>query len=183
MKRPLNAQEQALRIQSRRRMIGAAVIMLCVVLLLPMILNHSTDPKLSSNMPVPVPPHPQEVARTVASATLPRVELPQPAVDAVPGPASPYLEQISSETPVAPPTDAKANFLIQVGVFSDRSKAQALVKKLNDQAIPAFSEVVHTKDGPRVVRVRVGPLRSKAEALAVTHQLERLGQKSMIISP
>ncbi len=183
MKRSLNAQEQALRIQSRRRMIGAAVIMLCVVLLLPMILNHSTDPKLSFTMPAPVPPRPQEAARTVASVTLPRVELPQPAVDTAPEPAPSYLEQISSEIPVAPSADARAGFLIQVGVFSDRSKAQALVKKLNDQAIHAFGEVVHTKDGSRAVRVRVGPLHSKAEALAVTHQLERLGQKSMIISP
>ncbi len=183
MKRPLNAQEQALRIQSRRRMIGVAVIMLCVVLLLPKILSQSTDPKLASNTPELTPVRPQEADKPVFSATVPRVDLPVPAVDTAPEPAPTYLDQISSEPSVAPPTDARTGFLVQVGVFSDRSKAQALVKKLNDQAIHAFSEVEHVKDGPRVIRVRIGPLRSRAEALAMVHQLERMGQKPMIISP
>ncbi len=213
MKRPLNAQEQALRIQSRRRMIGAAVIMLCVILLLPMILDHSMGPKLPGSA-APVSSAAQGEESVVAAASLARPELPQPVADAaaaappvpepaaaptagapstpiadvppapapVPAPASPAEKPSPTVSASGAAAAAKSGYWVQVGVFSDRAKAQALVKKLDGQGFHAVGEEAHYKDGARV-RVRIGPLHSKAEALAVTRQLEQKGIKSMVISP
>ena len=193
MKRSMNAQEQALRAQSRRRMIGAAVIMLGVITLLPMILDHSMEPKLSA--------HGLSEAQMDALhnrgqvdpvATTARPDLPQPAAPEVVttptpvAPATPTVEQPASPETAAVPTPApsgsKSAFWVQVGVFKDRGKAQALVKKLADHEIHAVGEEAHYKDGVRV-RVRVGPFHNKTEALAMTHQLEQLSLKSMVVAP
>jgi DedD protein len=204
MKRPLNAQEQALRIQSRRRMIGAAVIMLCVVLLLPVILDHSMEPKLAVRGLIPPPSEAQQGKdQVVAPDVVARSDLPQPAADSVvaPSPPAPPIEPLTisdaavipapaaAATAVVKPvasatvaTASKAAFWVQVGVFSDRNKAQALVKKLADHEIHAIGEEAHYKDGARI-RVRIGPLRNKAEALAMTHQLDQLNLKYMVVSP
>ena len=193
MKRSMNAQEQALRAQSRRRMIGAAVIMLGVITLLPMILDHSMEPKLSA--------HGLSEAQMDALhnrgqvdpvATTARPDLPQPAAPEVvttPTPVAPATSPVeqpaSPETAAVPtpaPSGSKSAFWVQVGVFKDRGKAQALVKKLADHEIHAVGEEAHYKDGVRV-RVRVGPFHNKTEALAMTHQLEQLSLKSMVVAP
>jgi DedD protein len=205
MKRPLNAQEQALRIQSRRRMIGAAVIMLCVVLLLPMILDHSMGPKLAAPGLTPALKETQQDKNLVDPATVARSDLPQPAAAetppaaaspslpaepfaaaetaAIPAPATAVVSTAAKPaTQTAVPASNKTAYWVQVGVFSDRSKAQALIKKLADHEIHAVGEEAHYKDGARV-RVRIGPLNNKAEAVAMTHQLDQLTVKSMVISP
>ena len=193
MKRSMNVQEQALRAQSRRRMIGAAVIMLGVITLLPMILDHSMEPKLSA--------HGLSEAQMDALhnrgqvdpvATTARPDLPQPAAPEVvttPTPVAPATSPVeqpaSPETAAVPtpaPSGSKSAFWVQVGVFKDRGKAQALVKKLADHEIHAVGEEAHYKDGVRV-RVRVGPFHNKTEALAMTHQLEQLSLKSMVVAP
>ena len=205
MKRPLNAQEQALRIQSRRRMIGAAVIMLCVVLLLPMILDHSMGPKLAARGLTPALKEAQQDKNMVDPTTVARSDLPQPAVAETPAatasptlPAEPFVATETAAIPApatavvstaantvtqtAVPASNKTAYWVQVGVFSDRGKAQALIKKLADHEIHAVGEEAHYKDGARV-RVRIGPLNNKAEAVAMTHQLDQLTVKSMAISP
>ncbi|MHB8353165.1 MAG: SPOR domain-containing protein [Burkholderiales bacterium] len=206
MKRSMNAQEQALRAQSRRRMIGAAVIMLCVVLLLPMILDHSMEPKFSAHGLSEVQMDALHNRDQIDPAVTARPDLPQPAaaetvIPPVPPAASappaepsdtPETAAIPAPATTAPsvppavaataPSAGKAVFWVQVGVFKDRGKAQALVKKLADHEIQAIGEEAHYKDGVRV-RVRIGPLRNKAEALATTHQIEQLGIKSIIIAP
>jgi len=189
MKRSMNAQEQALRAQSRRRMIGAAVIMLGVITLLPMILDHSMEPKLSahglSEAQMDALHNRGQVDPVVTTA---RPDLPQPAAPEVVttpapvAPATPPVEQLASPETAPAPSGSKTAFWVQVGVFKDRGKAQALVKKLADHEIHAVGEEAHYKDGVRV-RVRVGPFHNKTEALAMTHQLEQLSLKSMVIAP
>lgn len=204
MKHSMNAQEQSLRAQSRRRMIGAAVIMLCVILLLPMILDHSMGPKLSAHGLSEVQMDALRNRGQVDPAVTATPELPQPAtaeaitapVPSAPAP-SPVEQQAVPETATVPaaavagptaiptaanPAGSKNVFWVQVGVFKDRSKAQALLKKLAEHEIHAVGEEAHYKDGVRV-RVRVGPLHNKAEAVAMTHQLEQLNLKSMVIAP
>jgi DedD protein len=187
-------------------MMGAAVIMLCVVLLLPMILDHSMEPKLAAHGLTPPPSEAQQdKSQVIAPAVVARPDLPQPAAAdtaAAPAPPAPPVEQLATPEAAAipapatavastvakpamqasTPTAGKAAFWVQVGVFSDRGKAQALVKKLADHEIHAVGEEAHYKDGARV-RVRIGPLHNKAEALAMTHQLDQLSLKSMVISP
>ncbi len=205
MKRPLNAQEQVLRIQSRRRMIGASVIMLSVVLLLPVILEHSMEPKLAARgLTPPSSEVQQDKDQAAATDVVARSDLPQPAAEiaaapspqalpveqlgtpeaaAIPAPATAVTTTVAKPATTATiPTAGKTAFWVQVGVFSDRGKAQALVKKLADHELHAIGEEAHYKEGARV-RVRIGPLHNKAEALAITHQLDQLNLKYMVISP
>ncbi|MDE1990431.1 MAG: SPOR domain-containing protein [Betaproteobacteria bacterium] len=207
MKRPLTAQEQTLRIQSRRRMIGAFVLMFAVVLLLPMMLNHATGPKLplpapavsdkpaSAQPPLPEVTPAQTSAATVAAAptataSAAAAEPPVPAAAVSPAPAA--VPASAAETPVtaassaASPREAgkqgRGHYLVQVGVFGDRHKAQALAHRLEQEKLPVISQDVRYKEGVRV-RVRLGPFEGRAEAVNVVHRLDQLGIRSMMVTP
>ncbi|MDE2341799.1 MAG: SPOR domain-containing protein [Betaproteobacteria bacterium] len=230
MKRPLTAQEQMLRIQSRRRMVGAFILMFVAVLLLPMMLNHATGPKLTA-APQPTPEKSPAAALAPAAAQPPVPEV-APAQTATatesmaPGPASPPAAAQAApatvvaapavvpvaaaasaagassdkaavpgpavETPVTAAASPEAHreggahgdrhYLVQVGVFSDRRRAQALARKLEQEKLPVISEEVHYKEGTRV-RVRLGPFEARADASNVVHRLDQMGIKSMMVGP
>ena len=204
---PLSAQEQALRAQSRRRMLGAFVLMLVVVLFLPMMLDHSSAPKLPSTAqrgtvspPPPPPPAPAVPSSALPSPVLPEAAAPAPAPSIAPqAPAalppsvpaaspSPVvsLPAPAVETPVtaAAPSNEEhhGQFLVQVGVFKDHKRAQALSKKLEQSGLQVQTEEVHYKEGVRV-RIRVGPLESRAQAGNAMHQLDQMGIKSLLVTP
>ena len=202
---PLSAQEQALRAQSRRRMLGAFVLMLVVVLFLPMMLDHSSAPKLPSTaqrgtvLPPP-PPAPAAPSSASSSPVLPEAAAPVRAPSVAPqAPAalppsvpaaspSPVvsLPAPAVETPVtaAAPSNEEhhGQFLVQVGVFKDHKRAQALSKKLEQSGLQVQTEEVHYKEGVRV-RIRVGPLESRAQAGNAMHQLDQMGIKSLLVTP
>lgn len=206
MKRPLTTQEQTLRIQSRRRMIGAFVLMLVVVLFLPMMLDHAKTPKLPSAQsqgPAPVavpdaplstasPPLPEVTPPTASSAAIPagptpaapervadsgaKAGMPAPAVEA-PVTAAPTPPEPRKESG---PADRR--YLVQVGVFGDRRKAGALAHRLELEKLPVYSEDVRYKEGVRV-RVRLGPFPGKSQAMGVVRHLDQMGIKSMVVTP
>jgi DedD protein len=187
MKRALSEQEQALRSQGRRRMIGAAVIMGAVVVFLPMILDHSRSPKLVAETPT------EPMAAPVAQA-LPQepVQAPapaqEPAAQQAPATAPPPLaeqEKIGDHAAKAPSDKAPSaagGFLVQVGVFADRSKAMTLNQKLNEHGILSYTEEARL-DGQNRTRVRVGPFASRAEAQDTVARLQKLGEKPVVIAP
>lgn len=124
-----------------------------------------------------------ETPAAPASPTLPAEPFVATEIAAIPAPATAVVSTpAKSVTQTAVPASNKTAYWVQVGVFSDRGKAQALIKKLADHEIHAVGEEAHYKDGARV-RVRIGPLNNKAEAVAMTHQLDQLTVKSMVISP
>lgn len=201
MKRPLTAQEQTLRTQSRRRMIGAFVLMLAVVLFLPMMLDHAASPKQAPSVPqagpvaadrpaTPAPPLPE--AAPVPGPEAPAVVAPQ-AVAPVAVPAAVPTSTVpapAAETPVTAPVRPAqeesaghgGRFLVQVGVFSDRRKAVALAHRLEQEKLTVHSEDVRYKEGVRV-RVRVGPFQGRKDAAEVAQRLDRMGIKSMVVAP
>ncbi len=88
-----------------------------------------------------------------------------------------------SVPPAEPPPAATSNpIVVQVGVFSEQTKAHALLKKLEKQGIHAHMEVARFKEGSRV-RVRIGPLKTRSELKKLLHQLDQMGIKSMIVTP
>ena len=74
------------------------------------------------------------------------------------------------------------HYLVQVGVFSDHHRAQALARKLEQEKLPVISEEVHYKEGVRV-RVRLGPFEARADASNVVRRLDQMGIKSMMVGP
>jgi cell division septation protein DedD len=77
-------------------------------------------------------------------------------------------------SPVAPasrPVDpALAKFAVQIGVYSDSAKAQALVDQLKAKGFPAFIERIVTPAGTSL-RVRVGPTLKRADAESIRSNL------------
>lgn len=103
-----------------------------------------------------------------------------PSSQAPPSQASPSHPSSSSEQ-VAPAV-VSDHVVVQVGVFSEQSKAHALLKKLESQGIHAHMQVLRYPQGTRV-RVRIGPLKTRSELKKLRHQLDQMGIKSMIVAP
>ena len=202
MKPSLTSQEQALRSQGRHRMIGAAIIMLMVVLLLPMILNHATTPKLPeatepapdslptavvlpSPNPIPVITEAEPTAKPLtvdvgAQMVAPNTTVAAPTASAstLPTPTPP-TPPTPTTTPAESATPAAGGMMLQVGVFSNPDRAASLAKRLNKQGIHTVSEVVHHENGDRT-HVRVGPVANRAEAADMKARLEKIGVAAVI---
>lgn len=70
---------------------------------------------------------------------------------------------LEGKTPTAAAAAVDGRFVIQVGAFSDATKAQAARKKLEKAGLKTYTHVAETKEGKRI-RVRVGPFATRAEA-------------------
>jgi len=199
MKPSLTSQEQALRSQGRHRMIGAAIIMLMVVLLLPMILNHATTPKLPeatepapdslptavvlpSPNPIPVITEAEPTAKPLTVDVGAQMVAPNTTV-AAPTASASTLPTPTPPTPTTTPADsatpAAGGMMLQVGVFSNPDRAASLAKRLNKQGIHTVSDVVHHESGDRT-HVRVGPVANRAEAVDMKARLEKIGIAALI---
>lgn len=71
--------------------------------------------------------------------------------------------------------------VVQVGAFSDASKARDARAKLEKAGLKTYTQVVETKDGKRV-RVRVGPFANKAEADKAASKIKKLDLPAAILT-
>jgi rare lipoprotein A len=93
-------------------------------------------------------------------------------------PGHPELAVAPVVQPNAPPTP----LYVQVGAFSSRDNARALAARLEDNEIDdVFLDRVKL-DGRLLYRVRVGPLRSVADADAMTARLRAIGLRGLAVS-
>jgi DedD protein len=72
-------------------------------------------------------------------------------------------------------------FIVQVGAFADADKAREARTKLERAGLKTYTQVVDTKDGKRV-RVRVGPLASRAEADKAAGRIKELGLSASVLT-
>lgn len=72
-------------------------------------------------------------------------------------------------------------FIVQVGAFADADKAREARTKLERAGLKSYTQVVDTKDGKRV-RVRVGPLASRAEADKAASRIKGLGLTASVLT-
>ncbi len=77
---------------------------------------------------------------------------------------------------------AEEKFLINVGLFADANNARNAYTKLQDAGLPALSQEVASKKGPRT-RVRVGPFESRAEAERVADKIRALQLDAAVFKP
>lgn len=79
-------------------------------------------------------------------------------------------------------TDASAGrFVVQVGAFSDATRAQAVRLKVERAGLKTYTQVAGTKETPRI-RVRIGPFGTKAEADKVSEKIKRLDLPAAILN-
>jgi DedD protein len=167
-KTPVSAEELQLKKKARRRLVGAIVLVLLVVVFVPMFLDREQRPQ-KQDIDIRIPPiagqsqGPQPVAPPPdAAAGVPPAPAPPPspprAETPPPDPAPKPIE--AAKKPDAKTTDS---YVIQVGAFSDPANARHLVDKLKAEKVPAYTEAVKTPQGEKT-RVRAGPYPTLAAA-------------------
>lgn len=96
------------------------------------------------------------------------------------------LEGRSGKAPVAaPPIPVAAagaeRFIVQVGAFSDDSKAREARSKLERSGLATYTQAVQTKDGKRT-RVRVGPFQGREAAEKAAAKIKALGLPAAVLT-
>jgi DedD protein len=201
--RPNEARDPAaeLRVQTRRRLIGAAVLLLAAVIVLPMLLETdprplrddivitvaspppagparkseaggpAVDDKIAEPAPVRPATEAPDTAESVTAKPVPSAAAPEPAAA---GPAVP------PETSPAAPAAGKEKFVVQVVALSSSTAAADLKARLVKGGFSAYVEDVATSGG-RLHRVRVGPFASRDEAQRAIERLRAAGHKAALV--
>jgi len=192
--------------RARRRLIGAVVLVVAAVIVLPIIFETKPRP-VSEDISV-------KVAGGQGAAQKPRVEarkadpLP-PAPQAVRGdtealdageeivsaPAKPAVADKSDKSdkpaahPESKPADTKAaeakpqgsgKYLILIGAFSSEEKAKNWLAKLKASKVPAYVERKALADGERIL-LRAGPFSDRDAADAADKRVRAAGLTSKIV--
>jgi len=106
-------------------------------------------------------------ANAKATATVSPARTPTPAASA-PKAAAAAPQKPSSKTPSAP------RFFINVGLFAQEANARNAHTRLLDAGLNAFTQELKTSKGT-LIRVRVGPFETQAQADAAVERIRALG--------
>ena len=188
-----------LRAQTRRRLIGAAALLLAAVLVLPMLLDTAPRPvrdDVAITIASPTAPAPKPDDRTpavdekVTEAAPERSEPPPAEPVASADPPSPPLPTTKAApqaapppAPVKPPTAAAPSaerFAVQVAALSTAAAAKELAGRLNKGGFSAYVEAVPSTDST-LHRVRVGPFASREEAVRAAEKVKAAGHKATVV--
>lgn len=196
-------------VRVRERLIGALVLVAIVVLIVPAILkgrdeapavSSETAPTRRVEVPIgdstPVPedqvlvpePAPPDVRRDVAPAPAPDPDatgaaaepgvLPPPPAP-MPKPKSPATDPPAKSQAAPAPAATTSAWAVQLGAFSNQSKAEQLVAELRKRRYAAF--VLEYRAGGQVLyRVRVGPEQDRARAVETAARLEKDGFQPVV---
>jgi len=72
------------------------------------------------------------------------------------------------------PANTGERHVLQVGAYTDVDKVREVRRKLEQAGLKTYTQAVEGQDGKRVVRVRIGPFDSKAEADKAAAQVRKL---------
>jgi DedD protein len=202
---------EAMRRRARHRLIGASVLVLIGVVGFPLLFDTQprpvsvdiavTIPDRADSKPL-VDTSKSKAKPLAASAGLdPKEEVVADAKPkAEPPPAQPEPKPEAAVAPVLPKpdskpeskpdvkTEAKADavkaeqrFVVQVGAFTDESKAREVRTKLDKAGFKTYTHVAETKEGPRT-RVRVGPFTSRDEADKAARKIKQLQMQPQVLT-
>ncbi len=187
------------RVRARRRLIGAAALLLTVAIVVPMVLDPEPRP-VSDSIAIDIP---SEKTPFTPRLTLPPVPAPENVPVAPPPEVSPVAEKVeeipakaadgkkveeqrarallegksSAKATRASPTninDRPARFALQAAAPASEIAARDLAERLKKSGLSPYTEKVETKQGARY-RVRLGPYFSRDEADAVRARLKAQG--------
>jgi len=194
----------ALRIRARRRLIGAAALLLAAVILVPLLLDPTPRPTVD-NIPIDIP---SEKTPFTPRLSLPPVPDPGQTPIAPAPDLAPDAEKGKSETGAAkseppkadsakpaetkskPPPEAKTDnsakskgqkIVLQAAALSTDAAAQDLSDRLRKAGFTPFTEKVDTADGVRF-RVRVGPYATRDEAQRAQAKLRAIGVSATLVA-
>src|SRR5882757_7474202 len=177
-------QAARVRARMRRRLIGAAALLLGTAVLVPMILDPAPKP-LPDNIPIDIPSERTPFA--------PRLSLPTETGQSAPLTARPEAEGAKGAAPAAGEPTAAANapsaattraeaghWFVQAAALSSESAARQLSERLSKAGLSPFVERTDTSDGV-LYRVRLGPFSSREAAVKARKHLHALGVGSNVV--
>lgn len=185
----------------KERIIGAAVLVLVVVLVVPVFLDGTPGGDEIVSERVPLPGQAEQKSQTVVlerdrkdpvpvatgNATAQKQEpSPKPLVNqAEPETVKPDPEpEAEPAKPAAEKSAANASstgmWAVQLGSFSDQENAERLAADLRKQGFAAFLSQLSTSSG-QLHRVRIGPQKDRESAEAMAARLQKAGEKGQVV--
>jgi len=189
----------------KERIIGAAVLVLVVVLVVPVFLDGPSNDGEVVNERVPLPGQSDQDIKTIVldrdrSSPVPAnggTETAQPVaqpkqvvvdpepqdevVERKPEPVveRPAAEESASEAPVAAPS-VTGMWAVQLGSFGNKENAERLAADLRKQGFAAFLSQLTTGSG-QLHRVRIGPQKDRESAEAMAERLAKAGHTGKVL--
>ena len=185
----------------KERIIGAAVLVLVVVLVVPVFLDGTPGGDEIVSERVPLPGQAEQKSQTVilerdrtdpvpvAAGSTPAQEQerePPPKLivkQAEPETAKPDPEP-ETATPAAEESEANVSstgmWAVQLGSFSDQENAERLAADLRKQGFAAFLSQLSTGSG-QLHRVRIGPQKDRESAERMAGRLLKVGHKGQVV--
>jgi DedD protein len=171
-----------LRVRMRRRLIGAAALLLGTAVVVPMMLDPTPRP-LPDNIAIDIPSERTPFA--------PRLSLPSetpgaPAPGGKPGsaPAPAVGEEPTASAEASSPAEARSaqagKWFVQAAALSTESAARQLSDRLSKAGMAPFVEPAETS-GAVLYRVRLGPFASRDAAVKARRHLRALGIGSSVV--
>ncbi len=181
----------------QERVIGATVLVLFVVLIVPVFLDGPPESTDLVSERILLPGQDEQTTQTVVldrdrqdpvpvitrQAAAPPAVQPSPTVEpvaAAPQPAGAEEDAAPSRPVVAPAESSTGMWAVQLGSFSSKDNAERLAAELRKQGYAAFLSQVAADDG-RLHRVRIGPQRDRDSAEAMAARLEKVGHKGQVV--
>lgn len=201
MAKTITEEEIKLRKSARRRLIGAAVLVIAAIVILPMVLDsepkqgsHEIDIRIPSEnsagefSPKIVPgagvsaiaaaEEPEAITQQAAqTGQVKSQSLPQPAQTT--GKSVENKSDLKTESRVEKPVAATGAFVVQLGAFSDPVKARQQQQNLISNGINTYMENISTDKG-EVIRVRIGPFPIRGTAEEMREKLKKLGLDGVV---
>ncbi len=199
----------AVRIRARRRLIGAAALLLMVAIVVPMLLDSQPTP-VPDNIAIDIPSEKTPFTPRLPLPPVPSPDnvpvAPPPDVAPIPAPVPAPFPEKADEPPVKAVDskkvdeqrarallDGKANakpnvasakaarFAVQAAAPASETAARDLADRLKKAGFASYTERVDTKQGARY-RVRLGPYASRDEADGVRDRLKAQGIGANLIT-
>ena len=185
----------------KERIIGAAVLVLVVVLVVPVFLDGPPESNEMVSRPVPLPGQAEQQSQTVvlerdrdepvpASAAVQDAPRPQPqpqqqasiAQAPVPAEVQESVQQstVEAASAAAPNVSATGMWAVQLGSFGNKENAERLAAELRKQGFAAFLSNVTTAGG-ELHRVRVGPQKDRESAEQMAARLRKAGHDVKVL--
>ena len=192
----------------KERIIGAAILVLFVVLVVPIFLDGPPKETEIVSERVLLPGQDAQTTQTVVldrnrTEPVPTANATSAAPQAAtPTPDKPEAEKAQEVTPVVekkpeptpkvaepkPPIEAKTPtaasttgmWAVQLGSFSSKENAEKLAADLRKQGYAAFLSQLTTDTG-QLHRVRIGPQKDRESAEAMASRLSKVGHKGQVV--
>ncbi len=185
----------------QERIIGAVVLMVFVVLVVPVFLDGPPDQAKVVKEAIGLPGQSGQIQRTIVLETDRETPVPGAQLDAVAESAPPETvampapeQQSAAVEPTAdgeksvkdpeplpqPVTSTTGMWAVQLGSFGERENAERLAADLRKQGFAAFLSQLAGDEG-QLHRVRIGPQKDRQSAEAMAQRLSSAGHSGQVV--